>query len=675
MGIRCEFKYFAPSFSMQQVDNVSTSPSFYLQMVGTASMQDSCGQVGSVYTNAIVPVPRDGLSTISLNLSIGETFMNRDYWRANIASYTKQVRLEDLACPTWGLMNAETDGNYVTVGSPFFPIIHPPSELLSFDPAWGKCTEYVTAERAGGFLPYEVFDPPRILVPASALAPATNPVNIVTSSDPSQTTEAPPKANPADLRSSELPSITKRPLSSDLGQRSTRTVERTSAEIFHAAPAANSKNSDPKESKQRPGLNTPSGVDPEAGDPTLPSESIGGHNQPVSPGIGALIFSAFGAPRVPKPSVKGSGEGAAASSTLDSRLIVLAEDVSTFTAMPSAVPIDGSTVSQTELANQIVGTSMSMKKSGEIRSGGIDSAKFDKGGNGYFTFAGQVFTTYLSGLLVDGFTLIPNGVDISRSGTVINLDSAGNLRVDKSTVKIVNFDPTSPPSRYSINGQLDRGNPSYLIMDDKTIKPGGAGITVSGTFLRLDPDGNLEVDASTLRLETFLPTPLASVYTVNGQIVTGNPSILAVGGKTMTPGGTPVIVSGTSLRLDSDGALVVDASTLNLASFLPSPLPSVYTVNGQLLTGDPSLLAVGGKTMTAGGAPITISGTPVRLESSGVLRFGTQDIPFATGDGSHGGNGTVSPEAFLSGHERVQARKKNTMRLGLLMVGIYMAVA
>ena len=611
MGIRCEFKCFAPSFSIQQVDYVSTSPSFYLQMVGTASMQDSCGQVGSVYTNAIVPVPRDGLSTISLNLSIGETFMNRDYWRENIASYTKQVKLEDLACPTWGLMNAGTGNDYATVGDPFFPIIHPPSELLSFDPAWGKCTEYVTAERAGGFLPYEVFDPPRILVPASALAPATNPVNIVTSSDPSQTTEAPPKANPADLRSSELPSITKKPLSSDLGQRSTKTVERTSAGISHAAPAANSKNSDPKESKQGPGLNTPSGVEHEADDPSLPSASIGGHNQPASPGIGALIFSAFGAPRVPKPPVKGSGEGTAASSTLDSLPIVLPQDGSTFTVMPSAVPIDGSIVSQTEPANQIVGTSMSMEKFGEIPSGGIESAKFDEGGNGYFTFAGQVFTTHLSGLLVDGFTIIPNGVDISRSGTVINLDSAGNLRVDRSTVKIVNFDPTSPPSRYSINGQLDRGDPSFLIVDDKTIKPGGAGITVSGTFL----------------------------------------------------------------RLDSDGALVVDASTLNLASFPPTPLPSVYTINGQLLTGDPSLLAVGGKTMTAGGAPITISGTPVRLESSGVLRFGTQDIPFATRDGSHGGNGTVSPETFLSGHERVQATKKNTMRLGLLMVGIYMAVA
>lgn len=101
-------------------------------------MQDSCGLVGSVYTNAIVPVPADGLSTISLDLPVGATFMNRDWWRldARVSPHTKKVRTEDLACPTWGLVGSENPqkAEYVTVEYPFLPIIHPPSELASFNP-------------------------------------------------------------------------------------------------------------------------------------------------------------------------------------------------------------------------------------------------------------------------------------------------------------------------------------------------------------------------------------------------------------------------------------------------------------------------------------------------------------------------------------------------------------
>lgn len=107
-------------------------------------MQDSCGQVGSVYTNAIVPVPADGLSTISLGLPVGATFMNRDWGRFNIASYTKRVEVEDLACPTWGLVGSENPdrAEYVTVGSPFLPIIHPPSGTCLLQPGLGAMQHF-----------------------------------------------------------------------------------------------------------------------------------------------------------------------------------------------------------------------------------------------------------------------------------------------------------------------------------------------------------------------------------------------------------------------------------------------------------------------------------------------------------------------------------------------------
>lgn len=55
-------------------------------MVGTASLHDSCGEVGSAYINAIVPVPAEGLSTISLNLPIRATFLNREFGRETMTS-------------------------------------------------------------------------------------------------------------------------------------------------------------------------------------------------------------------------------------------------------------------------------------------------------------------------------------------------------------------------------------------------------------------------------------------------------------------------------------------------------------------------------------------------------------------------------------------------------------
>lgn len=419
-------------------------------MVGTASAQDSCGQVGSVYTHAIVSVPKDGLSTISLNLPIGASFVDRNDQRFGdgILSYTKQVKLEDLACPTWGLMNqgGETIENWVTVGYPFFPIIRPPSELNSFDQAWGRCTEWVTAEIDGGYLPYEVFDPPHILVPASALAPSTNLVSVVTSSDPNPMSETSPKATPVDLIIPDLPLITKIPLPSDPGQRSTKDVGRKSAGKSEPAAPASFEISDPKNSAPRPGqINSGGGVHDTVG-PGSTLKSSGGHDPHASQGIGAL-----------------SGQ------------------INRSQAGHDAVD-PGSTPKTLEVhdpqASQRIGA--------------------------------LIFSAF-----GDPWAARPS-VKISREG--------------RFTSSMSEIPPAPSHSRYIINGQTFRGGPSFLAVDDKTITPGGAAVTVSGTLLRLDSGGNLVVDTSTLKLANLLSTPSPSVYTVNGQTFTGNSSFLAVGG-------------------------------------------------------------------------------------------------------------------------------------------------
>lgn len=509
---------------------------------------------------------------------------------------------------------------------------------------------------AGGFLPYEVFDPPHMLVPASALAPAANPVNVVTSLDPNPTVKTPHKANPAVSPSPELSSITLKPLIPDPG-RHTKDAGHKFRGYIKSASTANLENIDVKESTHPSAQKKPGGASQAAFDPNLISNSFGSHSQQASPGIGALIFSAMGASWVPNPKAKSSGGRIVGSSKRDGLPSVLEED-------PAAVPLDGSTISPNKAGKYVAGVSTENRLEGSIRSS--KPRILDTSGDGYFTFAGQVLTTHLSDVLVDGTTIKPGGTGITRSGRLISLDSDGNLVVDTSTVQAANYAPKT------LDGQTFNKDPSLLAVDDRTITPGGSEITISGTPVRLNPDGNLIVDTKTVELANIFSTPPPSIYTIDGQLFTGDPSFLSVGGKTMSPGGFGITISGTPIRLDPAGNLIIDTSTAKLGNISPTPFPSIYTINGQQFAGNPSLLSVDGKTITAGGAGITISGIPVLLKSSGVLRFGTKEIPLPTNGSSYDISGSRAPETFLGGQERVQISMKKVIFWGLLIATGFM---
>ena len=103
------------------------------------------------------------------------------------------LNLEDIACPTWGLSDpfyTTCDGDvYLTAteGPPYNPVILVPTQFLNYDPLWGSCTKIPSN---GPFLlPCGVYDPPRALHAASAMAPPTTPA-----SNPPGTT--PPPAEP-----------------------------------------------------------------------------------------------------------------------------------------------------------------------------------------------------------------------------------------------------------------------------------------------------------------------------------------------------------------------------------------------------------------------------------------------------------------------------------------------
>ena len=103
------------------------------------------------------------------------------------------MKIEDIACPTWGLSDpfyTDCDGSsYLTAteGPPYNPVILVPTQFLNYDPVWGKCLDVPSD---GPFLlPCGLYDPPRALHTATAMAPDPTPA-----SDPPAAT--PPAALP-----------------------------------------------------------------------------------------------------------------------------------------------------------------------------------------------------------------------------------------------------------------------------------------------------------------------------------------------------------------------------------------------------------------------------------------------------------------------------------------------
>lgn len=159
-----------------------------MQIAGTARVTDGGGEIGSFYTNEIITVPDGDLMTLSLDVPIGSHFVQaeRRQFLSTISSYTKPLKVADLACPTWGIAgssirNYHREGGenstvfVTTIRSPFHPIIIPLSNLLSFDTAWAKCSSFPDAvqlgrqDGIGEDLRFEIFDP-RVFTPGCSIA-------------------------------------------------------------------------------------------------------------------------------------------------------------------------------------------------------------------------------------------------------------------------------------------------------------------------------------------------------------------------------------------------------------------------------------------------------------------------------------------------------------------------
>ena len=192
--------------------------------------------------------------------------------------------------------------------------------------------------------------------------------------------------------------------------------------------------------------------------------------------------------------------------------------------------------------------------------------------------------------------------------------------------------PQAAESRVlTLAGQTGLATPSATPLagaDD--ILPAGQSILISDTPVRLGSSGTFFVDGSSIPLHgTSGPLP-ESIFIVEGQSFTPNPTGLVLAGSNVVPDCVPITISNIPISLGLSDTLLVGGDAISFLNPLARPsLPpnSVFLVGGEVFRAHPIGFTVAGSKVLPGGAPVTVSGTPVSLDPSGTLFLGSTPIP------------------------------------------------
>ena len=348
-----------------------------------------------------------------------------------------------------------------------------------------------------------------------------------------------------------------------------------------------------------PALNLPNGAVISAGGPTA---VVSGTTYSVLPSNqGLLVNGASTLALPPLPSAPRS---------------IFSVAGQTFTAAPTGFSIAGTTISPRGQAVTISGTAISLNAFSQLQIGSstIGLAQSPETvGSEVFTVAGQTFTAAPTGFSIAGSSLTPGGSPIYLSGTLVSLDASSRLQIGSSTINLGTDAGSATQSVFAVAGQTFTAQPTGFAIDGTTLAPGGSAVTISGTPVSLAPGGTLAIGSSTTAL------PAQTVFTVGGQTFTAEPTGFAIASTTLSPG-QAVTISGTVVSLGPSGTLVVGPNTITL------PTQSVFTVDGQTFTAEPTGFVLDGTTVAPGGPGVAISGVHISLGTNSVLHIGSQTL-------------------------------------------------
>ena len=531
----------------------STSPSVYLQLMGTAAVHDLCTSVGPELVDPIITLAPRELSTWNPvraaiendNYTAGEIWEDPsaipdedepDAFERGIAP----LEIRDLACPTFGLgRSTSADGTVITtVGPPWLPLIVPPMSIFSLDPIWAALCTGVLGD-SWGQTPFALFDPPIALTPASSLLstpkvrPTPTPVPV-----PAHPTTVSERPTPS-AESAKPASQPNDPVSAPL-----RTANPTTS--LPPIPVASLQNKGDPSSDPSSDLSTDPKVypvstnagNPLAGSPT-PSSSTGDLRSnapgilPINPkgavpphsgedagpqtqGIGAIIYNAFGNPG---PKVDGS------STVSLSPQSILNIGGQTFTVNPTAFGI-----------NTVATASGGIAQKGGSTKIGFDPSGFSAIDSSAFQIAGTIVSE--------------GGPAVTIDGTTVSLGQSGALAVDSSNVYLPKLSDT-PNNVYIVAGQIFTPNPSKFTIAGAVISAGGPAAVIDGTTVSLKPSGTLLVGSKTIPLLSSQGSPET---VIDGFDVKVQSSSVIVDGTTLSAAVAGVTISGKVFSLEAGGS-------------------------------------------------------------------------------------------------------------------------
>ena len=604
-------------------------------------MQDQCTTVGPKLINPIISLPPNGLSTWRPpanegllkpdSFSVGEIWDDpTDDWTVPLSEGIKQLDINDLACPTWGLGKSTAINGTVltTIGPPWLPLIVPPSGLFSLDPIWAsECTAIMTDQFA--LHTFALFDPPIALTPAALLLPTG--VAGPTSADPTAISERPTNsaeaAKPGSLRKDHptAPAKTGDPRrESPAPTPAIASADPAGSASRPDSPADSPNNienppSDPPSDPKAPSVLENPSADPKA--PIIPVSLPGETPQAQTQGLGAIIYNAFG-------KSDNRVDGSSPISLPPQSVFVI--NTRTFTANPTGFTINDAAITPGGTPHIVDGTTISLGESGVLAIGSSTISLANPVSSTVLAVAGQIFTPNPSIFSIAGTIISAGGSAITFDGTAVSLDESGALAIGSTTISLTNPSPTSSATEvFTVAGQTFTPNPSVFPIDGTSISVDGPAATVSGTVISLGQNGVLRIGSSTVSLLNPSDIYPSKMYTVAGQTFTPNPSAFSLAGTTISAGGPAVTVDGTVFSLGQAGELAIFSSTFDLPplSYTPS---KAFTVAGQTFTPNPSAFPVANTIISGGGPAATVNGTIISLQPSGILLIGSSTIPLLT---------------------------------------------
>ena len=650
-----------------------TAPNMYVVMSQGIHVTDLCGTIGSSFTSAVVPVSSGALKSVSYNIAVGETLTTAVM---HATSYTKPVRPEDLACPTWGISgnwNPRPDADPLNipggivldvpsaaapgatslavigvvkedtvVGPPWYPILVLPHEVLGLDALWQQCEGKLINPS------FPIFDPPHSLsgetVLVSTSAPAYAQAVVTTSpiivpkppggGGKEVVINPPTTGGVGTMKIAESLLVQPSPLALAPAAPTTAAAP---AQVSAAAPPASAAappvsavaDTDPQITTAAPVIPPPvlmSSLNAALAVSTVNVEPVQANvvNNPAQSTSPANVADPPSADTPTPLSVAGQQVQQAGST-----LVVGSQSI----APGSTAAVAGHTVVNNGDNVVVDGSSQAVQPNPTPAPTPLPSV------------GGQQIQQSGSNLVVAGQTIAPGSTGSVAGHTVVN--DGKNVVVDGSSQPIQPNPAPTAAALPSVGGQPVVKSGKNLVVAGQTIAPGSTG-SVAGHAVVNDNNGNdVVVDGSTQPVQpapTLAPvlvggnsaTGLAPAFqgeggntaavplpSVGGQQIQQQGSNLVVGGQTITPGASATI-DGHQV-INSGSALVVDGSTQALpstAGIAPNSPPQgqpPLTIDGStyLPTGPSSAYILpGGQTLTPG-AQVTVAGTPVSLAPDG----------------------------------------------------------